>query len=154
MAGRNGGKRAGAGRKPGDGLFVPTDEQRRLVTIASGVIGAPEDKIRLLVINPETNEPIAPMTLRKHFRGELDEGLRAADAQVAMGLFKNATTGTDTYPGGNPISQIFWLKCRMRWQQDPSKVIEPPPLLPDGKEDMMDVTRRLAFMLAKADAET
>jgi hypothetical protein len=115
-------------------------------------MGVPEQEMCRAVRNPRTSEPISSTTLRKIFRGELDKGFVQADAQVAASLFKNATTGTDAYPGGNPVCQIFWLKCRNRWQQDPAK--NPPPLAEISEEivDMVDFGRRLAFTLAAAAA--
>jgi hypothetical protein len=49
-------------------------------------------------------------TLRKHYREELNEGGDAANARVAMTLFRMATTGE------NVAATIYWLKCRGRGQ--------------------------------------
>lgn len=104
------------------------------------------------IINPASKKPITAKTLRKHFRDELDQGSVQASAQVGIGLFKNATTPTDTYPGGIPAAQLFWLKCRMRWQQNPERnPLPPPPAQTDVIEDRRDTARRIAFLLAQED---
>jgi hypothetical protein len=109
-------------------------------------VGVPEDKICKAVADPQTNASIDPKTLRKHFRQELDRGHTKADTAVAQGLYKNATTPTETYPGGIPVAQIFWLKVRARWKP-PEKDL--PPLPPESQEqaDVRDTARRLAFLL-------
>lgn len=114
-------------------------------------MGIPEDQMVLAVINPDTNKPISPVTLRKHFREELDKGFIQANAKVAAGLFKNATTSTESAPGGLVAAQIFWAKTRMRWQQRP-ELNPPPPPPPADITDDKDLARRLAFMLAKGAA--
>lgn len=122
------------------------------MTVGAGM-GIPEDNLCLLIINPETKRPIAPMTLRKHFREELDKGFVQANAKVGMGLFKNATEKvSDSFPHGLPIAQMFWLKCRARWQQNPH-LVPPPPTAPSVQRDDADVARRLAFLLAREGAK-
>lgn len=117
-------------------------------------MGIPEDQMVLAVLNPDTGKPISPVTLRKHFREELDKGFIQANSKVAAALFKNATTPTEAAPGGITAAQIFWLKCRMRWQQNPERNPPPPPPIAESADDK-ETARRLAFMLAKgaADAE-
>ena len=56
---------------------------------------------------------IAPKTLRRAFRKELDAGHEQANALVAQTLFKKAT-------GSGPQSvtaAIFWLKTRAGWKE-------------------------------------
>ena len=115
--------------------------------------GITEEDIAQVVIHPGTKDPIGVKTLRKYFRQELDGGHTKADAQVAQGLFKNATTGTETYPGGIPVAQIFWLKTRARWRTA-EKDTAPPPAVPASPEqiDEIEQVRRLSFMLAKGAA--
>lgn len=115
-------------------------------------MGIPEDKMVLAILNPDTREPISPVTLRKHFREELDKGMVQADTKVAAALFKNATTPTEQSPGGLPIAQIFWLKCRARWQQNPERNPAPPPPAPEATDK--DTAKRLAFLLEKRAKET
>ena len=117
-------------------------------------MGIPEEQMVSAVLNPATKKPISPVTLRKHFRKELDQGFVQANTKVGAMLFKNATTKTDTYPGGIPTAQIFWLKCRARWQQNPERV-PPPPAAPSTDSrglDARETARRLAFLLARGTA--
>lgn len=143
-------KKNRGGRPKGTG-YHPTEEQRKLVVVMAGM-GIPEEHMVQAVVNPSTKRPISPVTLRAHFREELDKGFVQANTQVAAALYKNATTATDVYPGGVPVAQIFWLKCRMRWQQSPHLAPPPPPPQADDR-DPRETARRLAFLLAKADAD-
>ena len=137
------------GRKRGRPEFEPTDEQRKLVDQLAGY-GIPEPDIAKLVINPQTKEPISPMTLRKHFREELDTGHVRANQTVAGALFKNATTGTETYPGGIPTAQIFWLKTRGKgqWKDKQTIEVETPP----SEMEEQEIDNAIARLLAKGAA--
>lgn len=140
------------GRPDGTG-YHPTPEQRQLVKVMAGM-GIPEDKMVAAVLNPLSKQPISPVTLRKHFREELDQGFVQANAAVGAGLYRNATTGNDTYPGGIPVAQIFWLKCRARWQQNPERNPPPPVTTAEaGDIDLKDTARRMAFVLAAGAVE-
>lgn len=120
-----------------------------MVKVLAG-IGMPEVEMVNVIINPQTKRPISPITLRKHFREELDQGFVQANSAVAAGLYANATKPTDTHPGGNPSAQMFWLKCRLGWQQNPEKHKPAlPPALETAVNDL-DTARRLAFLFAKA----
>ncbi len=103
------------------------------------------------MINPATKEAISPVTLRKHFRDELDLGHIRANEQVAGALFKNATTKTETYPGGIPVAQIFWLKTRGKgmWRDKQHIEIEKPP----SEMEEQEVDAAIARLLAKASAK-
>ena len=122
------------GRPEGTG-FHPTEDQKKLVDQLAGY-GIPEADIARLVINPKSKEPISPVTLRKHFRDELDTGHVRANEKVVGALLKNATTGTETYPGGIPTAQIFWLKCRGKgqWKDRHVLEVETPPSDLEEKE--------------------
>lgn len=132
-------------RKRGRPEFTPTEEQRKLVDELAGY-GIPEPDIARLVINPGTREPISPVTLRKHFRDELDTGHVRANQRVAGALFKNATTSTETYPGGIPTAQIFWLKTRGKgqWKDKQHIEVETPPSELEEQEIDDAITRLLA----------
>lgn len=136
------------GRPKGASRFVPSREQRLTVEFMAGA-GIPEDDMSRVIIHQTTQEPIGVKTLRKYFRQELDGGHTKADAQVAQGLFKNATTATETYPGGIPVAQIFWLKTRARWRTaDKDTPPAPTPAAPEQMDELEQI-RRLSFMLAK-----
>ena len=135
--------------------FEPTDEQRKLVDELAGY-GIPEPDIAKLVLNPSSKppSPISPVTLRKYFREELDAGHVRANHKVAGALFKNATTGTETYPGGIPTAQIFWLKTRGKgqWKDKQHLEIEPPPSELEEQEIDEAITRLLAKAKGGAEA--
>ncbi|MGT2495018.1 hypothetical protein ACU4GD_43210 [Cupriavidus basilensis] len=59
--------------------------------------GIPQEDIARLIINPQTGKPLAPKSLRLHFRAELDTGATKANMLVANALFK-AATGTGRVP--------------------------------------------------------
>lgn len=81
---------------------APNNEGRRLVTALAGY-GAPESHIASRV-------GITEKTLRKHYRRELDEGLREANTLVAQSLFKKAT---DPKGGQSSVTAaIWWEKTR------------------------------------------
>ena len=136
--------------------FKATDEQKQTVALAAAC-GIPEDEMLVAIINPATKKPISAHTLRKHFRFELDRGFLNANMKVVGGLFKNATTATDTYPGGNPICQIFWTKTRLHWKDRPASILDLPPggvpkdadVDPESKRDF-EWARRIAFVLNQA----
>src|SRR3954469_8201467 len=63
--------------------FQPSPSQRQTVEAMAGC-GVPEADIAVVI-------GIAPKTLRKHFRGELDTGHIKASAKVAGNLYRIAT---------------------------------------------------------------
>lgn len=139
------------GRPPEDSTFVPTAQDRGVVELCAG-FGIPEDEVLRLVINPKTGRPISQNTLRKHFRAEVDRGRTTAKFKVIGGLFKNATTPTETYPGGIPNAQIFWLKTQAGWKEAVDQpTAETNPLLEDGEEvNKLEIARRIAFTMIDA----
>jgi hypothetical protein len=58
---------------------------------------------------------VDPKTLRKHYQEELESGHIKANAQVAGFLFASAKNG-------NVAAQIFWLKTRARWKEQPAEL--------------------------------
>ena len=117
--------------------------------------GIPEDEMVRLLVNGKTQRPISVNTLRKHCSPELQRGMTNANVRVMTGMFKNATTATEQYPGGNPTIQIFWAKTRMGMREAPRlSDLEAPPdaedmvLTTDGREVVdYDIARRIAFLL-------
>ena len=97
----------GRGRPPGDG-FHPTQEQREFVKALIGY-RIPEDEVCLLVINPKTRKPIAPMTLRKHFGEEIKTGFATGRMRIMAASFRSAI-GDKDHPG-NVTAQIWLSKC-------------------------------------------
>jgi hypothetical protein len=81
----------------------PTEHQRSQVLQLTG-LGLSQDEIATLL-------RLAPKTLRRHYRHELDTGAAAATAAVAQSLFDMATKYRV------PSAAIFWLKCRAGWKE-------------------------------------
>lgn len=90
--------------------FQPTDEQRKVVWMMAAA-GIPEEDIAR-AIGPKG---ISPVTLRKHFRKELDNATTEANAKMASRLFAIANQNDDLRAAST--SAIFWLKTRARWKE-------------------------------------
>lgn len=103
-------------------LHLPTDENRRTVRAMAG-FGVPHDDIATFL-------DIAPKTLRKHFRVDLDRGTIEANAKVAQTLFTMATVDR------NVAAVIFWLKARAGWREK----LPVEPLGADGAQDSVPNT--------------
>src|SRR4051812_10489416 len=85
--------------------FEPTQPQRQMVGAMAGC-GGPEADIAVVI-------GIAPKTLRKHFREELDTGHIKANAKVAGNLYRIANgSGREAV-----TAAIFWLKVRAGWRE-------------------------------------
>tara|TARA_Y100000310_G_scaffold329437_1_gene399294 strand:- start:15740 stop:16132 length:393 start_codon:yes stop_codon:yes gene_type:complete len=106
--------------------FKPSEEQRRQVK-AMVAYGIQHELVASLTINPRTDKGISHVTLRKHFKRELEVGGAEATAQVAQALFLQATGRPASYDSeGNVIreemkpnvgAQCFWLKTRANWKE-------------------------------------
>jgi hypothetical protein len=51
-------------------------------------------------------------SLHKYFKDELDGGQAEVSLKIAQTLYQKAIEG-------NVTALIFWLKCRMRWNENP-----------------------------------
>ena len=98
-----------AGRPP----HKPTEQSRNMVKEAVGM-GMEQTMISRLL-------NIAPKTLRRFYREELDTGLAIANMVVAKALYGQAKSGKNT------IASIFWLKARDGWQDTQKTVHEGLP---------------------------
>ena len=85
----------------------PDATSRRQVE-AMTAYGVPELNIASVV-------GIDPKTLRKHYRGELDNGQVKATAKVAENLFRKATSDGPQ----SVTAAIFWLKTKGGWRETP-----------------------------------
>lgn len=91
-------------KKRASGLeFKATSEQRAQVSVLS-MVGTPQSEIAKII-------GISEMTLRKHFREELDLSSSKANAKVGSTLYKMATSGDCV------AATIFWTKTRMGWRE-------------------------------------
>src|SRR3954454_13695176 len=85
--------------------FEPSQSERQMVEAMAGC-GVPEADIAAVI-------RIAPKTLRKHFREELDTGHIKANAKVAGNLYRIANgSGREAV-----TAAIFWLKVRAGWRE-------------------------------------
>ena len=124
-------------KKTGRPPHTPTDKTKHMVEEAVGM-GLEQVKIAQLF-------DIAPKTLRKFYRHELDVGVTKANLSVAKTLHKRATSGKDTIAG------IFWLKARAGWVDTVKQVHEGIPENitvtfaldpPQEEREVIDVTPR------------
>jgi hypothetical protein len=84
---KNRSARCGEPAKPnGHPPFVPTDEQRSFIAAMSGVRMTWE-KMRQLVVNPETGRPISQRVLGKAFKRELAAGRASHKSLIATGYY-------------------------------------------------------------------
>jgi hypothetical protein len=90
---------------------VPTDKDRKQVTIMAG-IGLKHDHIAKII-------GISDETLRKYYGEELELAAAKMNAQVAQNLYSIATSKG---PGAVP-SAIFWMKTRGGWREVERKEI-------------------------------
>jgi len=80
----------------------PTPKERRYVeSLAS--YGVPDDDIARVI-------GITRITLRKHYRDQLETGAIKTNAQVAGFLFTAAKKGSVP-------AMMFWLRCRAKWSE-------------------------------------
>lgn len=107
----------------------------------------PEREICLLVINPETKAAITPVTLRKHFRDELDTGFAKLKVRHHMALMK-------AIESGNVTAMIWWDKTRNHIYEKVGVGFNTTPDVPTDPKDpvggmsMLEVARRIAFTLS------
>ena len=90
------------GKKDGRPSFIPTEDQKFLVTMMSST-GVPHARqAKALGVNSKT--------LRKYFKEELQLGRNRAHAEIAGALYKRALDG-------NVPAQIFYLKTQAGWRE-------------------------------------
>ena len=93
--------------------FPPTEKQRGMVESLAG-LGMPQEEISLLIVNPETGNPIDAKTLRKAFRYELRAGGAKVKAEIARTLFQMATEDKSV------SAALFLAKARLGWKETPT----------------------------------
>jgi len=84
---------------------VPTQKDREIVSFASA-IGTPQETIGRLI-------GISHVTLREHYRDELDLGMARANISVGRNLYRIATGNS---PQAAPAA-MFWMKTRAGWKE-------------------------------------
>lgn len=83
--------------------YEPTDKER--ISVEVMIAGGIEHVAIAKAVG------IAPRTLRKHFRKEIDNAATQANAAVVAALDQMATKGK------NVVAAIWWTKTRMRWSE-------------------------------------
>ncbi|MCU1335247.1 MAG: hypothetical protein JWO19_828 [Bryobacterales bacterium] len=97
--------------------FIPSQEQRRLVTVLSSYGIWQEDIATDVGLR-------SPKTLRKHFREELDHGRIGAEIKVRKTYYRLAESGK------HPYATIQWLKQRRGSRPKAAQEIR-PAAIPD-----------------------
>jgi hypothetical protein len=80
-------------------------EQDRMAVAQMASVGIPQQDIAMVI-----QDGIAPKTLRKHFRRELDTAKVKANTRVGRILFQKILDGDTT-------AAIFWAKTQMGWKE-------------------------------------
>ena len=80
--------------------------------------GIPIEHICRVIINPETNRPLSPNTLKRHFREELGNGHVSMKAFALNKLYQ-------LIAAGHASAVFFYLKCQHGWREREKD--EPPP---------------------------
>ena len=122
-------------------------------------LGIPEEELAGVIINPKSKQPISPVTLRKHFRNELDRGLTRTKMRVGAALVRTAlgVESTEHHAGyaGNVTAQIFYLKTRAGWKEPPQppgpgQGVDPSDPHPEAEErTQLELARRIAFAMVE-----
>ena len=113
----------------------------------------PEDEIVQAIINPTSGQPISPVTLRKHFREELDQGYVNGKMRVMAATFQSAT-GVKNAAGEyvlNPnVTAQIWLSKTLYGMRENVAVEVPPAarLGEDAEGITLESARRVAFALS------
>ena len=89
-------------KKRGVKKFIPTEDQREMV-IGLKAVGTTDERIAEIL-------GISADTLTKHFRYEIENGLKSVLGRIANNLFRQALNGDTT-------AAIFILKTRAKWSE-------------------------------------
>lgn len=93
----------GKGLNPTRAPHIPCSDSRRVVSVLA-CRGTQQSVIAEVV-------GIAPTTLARHYRNELDHGREIANAEVTVTLFRMAVSGR------HPAATFFWLKTQDGWRE-------------------------------------
>ena len=117
---------------------VPTQKDREIVSFASA-IGTPQETIGRLI-------GISHVTLREHYRDELDLGMARANISVGRNLYRIATGNS---PQAAPAG-MFWMKTRAGWRETVRQENTGPDGTPTETKTMIIYSGVLAEHDAKA----
>ncbi len=130
-----------------------------MVRQLAGVLA--EETIARLIINPRTDRGISPVTLREHFRDDIDQGFAQSQATIGRTLYLQAVGRLQVIVNGRTISRaikpsisalIYYTKARMGWSE--KAVLELTG--PDGgpiytKEEGIDLRKLTINQLTQLD---
>jgi hypothetical protein len=117
--------------KTGRPQWKPSRRDRQLAKVLAA-IGTPQPTIANVL-------GVAPKTLRRHLRHELDHGADEANGEVARSLYLMATAGP---PSAVRLGAAqFWLKCRAGWREP----VQVEVLKPVSAMSLEEVKARLAM---------
>jgi hypothetical protein len=132
--------------------FEPTPDQRSQVKLMKA-LGIPEDRICKTIINPRTKKPVAPMTLARAFRRELESG--ATECHALVGNLILCTALGKRPALGDPIKSeqvrmtaaIFYAKTQMGWKEtvvrEQANKDDKPVLVDDARQRLIDEVDRI-----------
>ena len=110
--------------------FIPTEDQRETV-VGLKAVGTTDERIAEIL-------GISADTLVKHFRYEIENGLKSVLGRIANNLFRQALNGDTT-------AAIFILKTRAKWSEriEVDRVDQPNVIIIDttdkkGPDDYSD----------------
>src|SRR5262245_28990346 len=132
-------KRSGHSNKPkrkGHPPFKPTEDQRALVKLLSG-LKVNQDQIRLLLLNQYSNKPISKVTLHRHFKAELETGNVALKELIARKF-------VDALEAGESWATRLGLKNKYRWSIADNGAL-PAELLSEGNSEPSEM--RITFVM-------
>lgn len=113
-------KKKVAAKKRGAPQHKATVQERNFVRILY-IGGYNQDEIAKVLV-------IAPTTLRRRFRDELDLGKARTDAMVTQSIIHMAQGGKGTedspadWTRANPSMASFYAKCRMGWKEPKQEI--------------------------------
>ena len=102
--------------------------------------GIPQERIRLVVLNPATGKPIEIETLQRAFAHELEAGRAQTDLIFATSLISGLRAGDNS-------KMALYARNRLNWDRQGMRVLDMPPAAGDAPEaeDM-----RMEIVLVKA----
>src|SRR5215510_3991388 len=133
------GSKSRSGKGPGRPPFCPTKADRDVVGVMAAC-GIPQERIRLVVLNPATGKPIEIETLQRAFAYELEAGRAQTDLIFATSLISGLRAADNS-------KMALYARNRLNWDRQGMRVLDMPPAAGDAPEaeDM-----RMEIVLVKA----
>ena len=156
---------SGVAGRSGRKKFVPTPDQREVVTLLAGR-GIPQEYIRQLIRNPQTGRPVSIKTLERAFATEIKTAKVELNCQIARFIL-------DTILGRRPVNArpiknerlrltlaIFVAKTRLGWTEanrhqhvrDPIGAQDPRWSVPSLERRFNDLATRIRKPMEKSGA--